>query len=112
MKTYLAHCQFGVFCHDWYMTVNSRLKYMPYAQAGVCFNNGTVELYSYVTKVAQIDEHGFLTVFGLYSMTTRRHISAFLREYAPNLNYYDAKKCYNDNISMNIVTGEIIPCHA
>ena len=60
-----------------------KLKFMPYAQAQVIqFDDGSVSLISYTTSVAHISANGFLTVYGLYSMTTRRHISAFIKEYS------------------------------
>lgn len=88
------------------MTI-TKLKEMPYAQAHVeHFDNGDIALVSYVTVVATISNDGWLTVYGLYSNTTRKHISAFMKEYT-TLDYYTAKQCYTDKIRMNIHTGEI-----
>lgn len=56
------------------------LKLMPYAQAHIEIENGTIDLWSYSTKVATIKD-GCLYVYGLYSMTTRKHIRAFVREF-------------------------------
>lgn len=88
--------------------VDARLKSMPFAQCGVIFTiDGCVGLISYTTLVCTIDKNGWLECTGLYSATTRKHIGKFLREYAPNLSYPDAKYCYEHNVRMNIDTGEI-----
>ena len=86
-----------------------KLSAMPYAQATVyTFDNGAISLISYTTSVAHISNNGWLTIHGLYSQTTRRHISAFVKEYA-NLSYDTAKMLYNDNMMYNIHTGEVAP---
>lgn len=88
------------------MTIK-KLSAMPYAQAHTeHFDNGDIALVSYVTVVATLTNEGWLTVHGLYSNTTRRHISAFMKEYT-GLDYYTAKQCYTDNHRINIHTGEI-----
>ena len=89
------------------MTIKKLTK-MPYANAHIEIDeNGNVYLYSYVTLVAELTADKWLTVFGLYSMTTRKHISAFCSEYCGVINYYDAKKCYESGYSINTETGEI-----
>jgi len=91
------------------MTTIRKLSAMPYAQAHIEIDDaGNISLFSYVTKVAEIDTDGFVTCFGLYSMTTRKHISAFMREYAQPLDYYDIKKAYENDYKINYLTGEII----
>lgn len=87
-----------------------KLKFMPYAQAQIIvFDDGSVSLISYATSVAHISKNGFLTVNGLYSMTTRRHIGAFIKEYSNGtLDYSFAKKAYEGNYSINIFTGEVL----
>ena len=90
------------------VTYDKRLSHMPYASAGVVFNDNGTHLVSYTTLVCSIDNNGFLSCTGTYSATTRKHIGAFLKEYAPNLCYQDAKKCYEKSIAMNIHTGEIV----
>ena len=83
------------------------LKAMPYAQAKVfrhCAN--TISLVSYQTTVAEI-KNGWLVVYGLYSQTTRRHIGAFVKEYA-NLPYATAKMLYERRQAYNIYTGEVV----
>lgn len=83
------------------------LSTMPYAKAKVyTYDNGTKVLKSYSTDVVELTVDGWLIVFGLYSATTRKHISAFMREFTKE-NYYTAKSCYINNIAYNIYTGEI-----
>ena len=86
-----------------------KLTKMPYAQACVIItDDGTVLLKSYETIVAAITPERWLTIYGLYSMTTRKHISAFLKEWAAPITYQTAKMIYNDNYCININTGEIV----
>jgi hypothetical protein len=81
---------------------------MPYAQAKILrFEDGTIQLMSYATVVATIDQDGWLEIHGLYSMTTRKHIGAFVKEYA-NLDFQTAKKLYVDGYRYNIYTGEVV----
>ena len=83
------------------------LSAMPYAQAKVIkHENGAITLRSYFTDVAHITADGWLHVFGLYSATTRKHIGAFVREYA-NIDYQTAKRIYEDGYGYNIYTGEV-----
>ena len=89
-------------------TTIKKLTAMPYSQAHVeIHEDGSVSLFSYVTLVAHITSDGWLTINGLYSSTTRKHISAFMREYAKPCDYYTAKQCYTDKKTINIHTGEI-----
>lgn len=78
----------------------------PYANAHIESNeyNG-VTLYSYSTPVVNISWSGWVKVNGLYSMTTRKHISYFMREF--DLSYQLAKELYEKNLKYNIYTGEI-----
>lgn len=83
-----------------------KLNAMPYAQAKVVeYDNGEKMLISYNTCVIYIDREGWLEVTGLYSATTRRHISAFMREL--NFDYYLAKSLWLDGYRFNIYTGEV-----
>ena len=83
------------------------LEIMPYAQAKVrIYENSSAVLVSYITEVAAIDSEGWVRVRGLYSMTTRRHISAFAREYRAS--YAAFKRCYEQNLTYNIYTGEFV----
>lgn len=93
----------------YYKTVSydKKLAYCPYGSCGVVFNDNGVHLVSYTTLVCSIDKMGFLTCTGTYSATTRKHIGAFLKEYAPKFCYHDAKKAYENQYAINIYTGEI-----
>lgn len=85
-----------------------KLEKMPYAQASVIImDNGLVILRSYFTDVAMIQPDGWLTINGLYSATTRKHIGAFMNEYA-NSSYQLAKELYKKKLSYNIYTGEVV----
>lgn len=82
------------------------LSRIPYGQCKVYIDdNGNSYLISYTTTVAGIVD-GWLSVNGLYSATTRKHIGAYVAEYA-NINYQEAKKLYEDNYKYNIYTGEV-----
>ena len=86
------------------------LKKMPYANAHVRIDNdGSITLVSYVTDVVKIDKDGWIEVTGLYSNTTRRHISRFMEEYT-NRDYYFAKHLYEKGIRYNLNTGEVEVC--
>ena len=76
-----------------------------YAQAKEnFFDDGTVELQSYATRIISITPEGWLSVTGLYSMTTIKHIGWFMRE--RGFTYQLAKQLYQDNKEFNINTGE------
>ena len=84
-----------------------KLTKIPTGQAMVIiYDDGTKDLISYTTKVAEIDNEGWLTIYGLYSMTTRKHIGAFASEYA-DMTYQQAKAIYEDGYKYNIYTGEV-----
>lgn len=106
---YKARCVYGYFEKEVTVHVDKRLREMPHAQCGVRIDeHGAITFVSYDTEVITIDPHGWLTCTGTYSATTRKQIGKFLAEYAPNLRYQDAKTCYEDNVTMNIYTGEIV----
>lgn len=90
------------------MITRTKLTFMPYAQATVIIDDkNNITLRSYATDVIYLDNEGFLTVTGLYSMTTRKHIGAFMKEYTP-FDFLQAKKCYEGKYKFNIYTGEIV----
>ena len=87
----------------------AKLNKIPYGNVKVrLWDDGSKSLVSYSTTVLEIDKDGWLVVYGLYSMTTRKHISAFMNEFVSGLDYYDAKQCYLNNYKLNIYTGEIV----
>ena len=89
--------------------MTKKLTNMPYAQAKVVIDeNNAIALISYTTTVVVIDPQGWLTCTGTYSQTTRKHISAFMKEYGNGATYHTAKMCYEDNATYNIYTGEMV----
>ena len=87
----------------------NKLLFMPYAQATVIIDdNNNATLRSYKTDVATLTHDGWLTINGLYSMTTRKHISAFLKEYTSWVTFQTATQIYQDNMKINIHTGEMV----
>ena len=90
------------------MNTIKKLSAMPYAQAHIEIeSDGAIHLFSYVTRVASIDSNGWLTIYGLYSQTTKRHIGCFMAEYA-NSDYHLAKTLYLEKLQYNIHTGEVV----
>lgn len=89
--------------------MEKKLTKMPYAQAKVRMLSGFYhnELISYKTTVAAI-RGGWLYIYGLYSATTRRHIGAYVQEYA-NISYQFARELYEKKMKYNIYTGEVAP---
>ena len=45
---------------------------------------------------------------GLYSMTTRKHISAFLWEYYPNITFNMIKAIAGTGKQLDILTGKVV----
>lgn len=78
------------------------LKNMPYAQAKVItYTDGSMVLVSYTTPIIFVDDTGLVKeITGLYSMTTRRHIGAFMKEFG--LTYQDAKECFEKNTILKL----------
>lgn len=92
------------------MTFDKPLKYMPNAKARVCRDSSGIGLVSYATHVAHIDKNGYLSIRGKYSITTCRHINAFIKEYAPGLFPVVSVRCWEwltRGGSINIQTGEV-----
>lgn len=88
--------------------MEKKLSAMPYAQAKVIITpDGLIALRSYETNVAYLQPDGWLSINGLYSATTRKHISAFVKEYA-NITYQLAKDLCVKKMAYNIYTGEVI----
>ena len=93
------------------------LYFLPYAQAYIKRYDGYVELWSYLTHVATIKWYAsksgvcFTTIecYGLFSATTRRHISAFAKQFG--LKYHDFKSAYEQGdalTSMGIPTTPVL----
>lgn len=97
------------------------LALMPHGQAYVEERaDGSKALVSYATRVADIDSEGWLTIHGLYSATTKRHIVAFMDENIHGItnkaeqskaqtgSYQTMKALYEGHMKMNIHTGEVV----
>ena len=79
------------------------------AQAHVVEVKDMRYLVSYTTEVLITDyTTNLMEVTGLYSNTTRRHISWYLMEYFPHIDYYTIKRAYEQNKKVNIITGELV----
>lgn len=86
------------------------LRKMPYAKAKVRdyadIGSDTRILQSYATDVIIVKD-GWMECTGLYSMTTRKHISAFLWEYYPHISFNTVKALAGTGDRMDVLTGEI-----
>lgn len=85
--------------------ITRKLYFMPHANARVeqTFDGKLIRLISYKTCVATV-HGGWLIVNGLYSQTTRKHISAFMREF--DRHYQLAKEAYEYGFAVNLETLE------
>ena len=71
-----------------------KLKGHSSAQCKVALTANSITLISYTTaiiKAERFDGGYIVTCSGLYSMTTRKHISWFIQEYFPALNFQEIK---------------------
>lgn len=84
-----------------------KLKFMPYTQARVHTSPFRIWLQSYETCVAVLDGD-WLHINGLYSMTTRKHIKAFCKEYCGFDDFNLIKTLVRGNLDFNIKTGEVV----
>lgn len=108
MYKYIAHAQIGVFCSDIKMCVHAPLTGHESAQAGVKFTiDGAIELYSYATHVCTI-KGDLVYCFFNGTVTTRKHIGWFMREYAKSY-YQVAKMSADTGMWVNYKTGELVP---
>lgn len=87
------------------MTIR-KLNKIPNGNVKVVIDDNGIHLISYTTEVANIINN-VLTVNGLYSMTTRKHISAFMNEYL-NLPYTIAKHCVENNCKYDVIDANFI----
>ncbi len=86
------------------------LRKMPYAHAKVRdyadIGKVTRILQSYATDVI-IVKNECMECTGLYSMTTRKHISAFLWEYYPQISFNMVKAIAGTGDKLDVLTGEV-----
>ena len=90
--------------------MEKKLRKMPYAQAKVRdyadIGVDLIILQSYNTDVITV-RNGWFSCSGLYSMTTRKHISAFMQEYYPKWGFQLAKEWAGSGKEIDLLTGEI-----
>ena len=80
--------------------MKKKLTNHPYAQCHVEIDGDTIIFVSYSIAVIFIINRGgqrFVECTGTYSATTRKQIGYFLKEYAPDLCYYDMKKIVGED---------------
>ena len=85
-----------------------RLAYCPTGSCHVWINGGHIKLWSYHTLVIDYVPGDTLVCTGTYSATTRKHISAFMREYVPGYTYHDAKRAFENNAALYINGGDLV----
>lgn len=113
MITKKVRCIYGG-CYEQIKSVkyDRALKYKPYAQAGVLLDDEGVTLVSYESSIIRLhcDTIEFYNTAPDYSRTTISHVSAFLKEYVPNISYYQVKKAYytDTDIEWHIVDGDLV----
>lgn len=77
------------------MKRTTHLKAHPFCQCHVNVDNNKIDFISYTTRVITIINEGgkrLIECTGIYSPTTARQITYFLREFAPDLRLADMKK--------------------
>lgn len=110
MYHYKANCIYGYYGKKVDVYTDKNLKHMPYAQAGVNIkkigDSIVYTLVSYETDVIDlIGNKLFMLLNPAYSRSTIKHVSAFLKEYAPSVSYYELKEAYKDGKDYVIIKG-------
>lgn len=82
-----------------------KLKGHHQANAHLKIDKRYTELWSYSTRVLIHDRlNGRIECTGLYSATTRRHISWYMEEtFNGKYDYYDIKKAYQNNTMLEVM---------
>lgn len=104
MVSYICSCGSDYYRTKKRVTVDKRLPGMEYAQVGILYEPACEFLVSYETLVAELTSDGWVTVYGLFSATTRKHLSRWGRLHG--IGYYTLKRLYEKSKTMNIYTGE------
>ena len=87
--------------------IKYRLKYCPYGQCKTFIKGDIIYLKSYETLVAFFDtKTNNFFIKGLYSTTTRKHINAFLQEFAGIISFVPYKPYINKAL-VNCYTRKI-----
>ena len=83
----------------------------PYGSCGIIELPNVIHLVSYTTVCGDLTNDGWLTPCHYSSVTTAKHINAFIKDYIsaadPSFDYKKWKKLVDKNVSYNIHTGEI-----
>lgn len=83
----------------------------PYGSCGIIELPNVIHLVSYTTVCGELTDEGWLTPCHYSTVTTAKHIRAFIKDYIsaadPTFSYKDWKKLVDKNVSYNIHTGEI-----
>lgn len=112
MVTKKVKCIYGYYEQIKSVTYNRSLKYKPYAQAGVVLDDEGVTLVSYESPIIKLhgDTIEFFNTAPNYSRTTISHVSAFLKEYAPTISYFQVKEAFNTDAlnEWHIVDGDLV----
>ena len=95
-----------------------KLNNHKYANCEIVETDDYLYLYSYNTLVIKVEKENVnIYIHGLYSTTTRKHISWFIQQiFKGILDYKDIKKAYDKNCYIDLVlrkfvdnnTGEIV----
>lgn len=87
------------------------LKSCPYGSCGIMERPNSILLVSYQTVCGELTNDGWITPCHYSSITTAKHINAFIKDYVravnPTFCYQDWKKLTDKNVTYNIHTGEI-----
>lgn len=88
------------------------LANMPCASAGIIYRDSKqgkeTMLKSYETFVLKKDAAGYVQCTGIYSRTTIKHISAWLKQFAPKISYYAIKEAYKNGYAIHAENGNIV----
>lgn len=83
----------------------------PYGSCGIMVRPDCILLVSYTTVCGDLTNDGWLTPCHYSTVTTAKHINAFIKDYVraadPTFDYKKWKKLVDKNVSYNIHTGEI-----
>ena len=96
MITRKIRCLYGDYEQIKTVKYDRALKYKPYAQVGVVLDEEGITLVSYESPIIRLhcDIIEFFNTAPDCSRTTISHVSAFLKEYAPTISYYQVKKAF------------------
>ena len=83
-----------------------KLKGHEHANCYVYTDGDTILFVSYRT-IAAVLNGDWLSIHCLCSATTRKQVGWFLREYCPTVTYQTARTIFDDDLKVNVRTGEV-----